>query len=49
MSNELEEKILGLYAKGVSTRDIQDTLGELYGVDISPARSARSPTKPRSW
>jgi putative transposase len=34
-TNELEEKILGLYAKGVSTRDIQDTLGELYGVDIS--------------
>jgi putative transposase len=34
-TNELEEKILGLYAKGVSTRDIQDTLGELYGADIS--------------
>lgn len=34
-TNELEEKILGLYAKGVSTRDIQDTLGELYGVDVS--------------
>ena len=36
-SNELEEKILGLYAKGVSTRDIQDTLGELYGVEVSPS------------
>ena len=35
-TNELEEKILGLYARGVSTRDIQDTLGELYGVDVSP-------------
>ena len=34
-TNELEEKILGLYARGVSTRDIQDTLGEMYGVDIS--------------
>jgi putative transposase len=34
-TNELEEKILGLYARGVSTRDIQDTLGELYGVDVS--------------
>lgn len=32
-----EEKILGLYARGVSTRDIQDTLGELYGVDASPS------------
>jgi hypothetical protein len=26
-TNELEEKILGLYARGVSPRDIQDTLG----------------------
>jgi transposase-like protein len=36
-SNELEDKILGMYAKGVSTRDIQDTLAELYGVDVSPS------------
>jgi len=36
-TNELEEKILGLYARGVSTRDIQDTLNELYGVDVSPS------------
>ena len=35
-SNELEAKILGLYAKGLSTRDIQSTLEDLYGVDISP-------------
>jgi len=28
-TNELEEKIIGLYAKGMSTRDIQDTLHEL--------------------
>jgi putative transposase len=34
-TNELEEKILGLYGRGVSTRDIQDTLGELFGVDVS--------------
>lgn len=34
-TNELEEKILGLYAKGVSTRDIEDTLNELYGVSVS--------------
>jgi putative transposase len=36
-TNELEEKILGLYARGVSTRDIQDTLTEMYGVDVSPS------------
>jgi len=34
-TNELEEKIIALYAKGVSTRDIQETLQELYGVDVS--------------
>ena len=34
-TNELEEKIIALYAKGVSTRDIQDTLHELYGVEVS--------------
>jgi putative transposase len=34
-TNELEEKIIGLYAKGMSTRDIQDTLHELYGVELS--------------
>jgi len=36
-SNELEAKILALYAKGLSTRDIQTTLEDLYGVDISAA------------
>ncbi|MDP9312781.1 MAG: IS256 family transposase [Chloroflexota bacterium] len=34
-TNELEEKIIALYAKGVSTRDIQETLHELYGVEVS--------------
>jgi putative transposase len=30
------EKILALYAKGMTTRDIQDIVQELYGVDVSP-------------
>lgn len=34
-TNALEEKIIALYAKGVSTRDIQATLRELYGVEVS--------------
>jgi putative transposase len=34
-TNELEDKIIALYAKGVSTRDIQETLQELYGVEGS--------------
>ena len=36
-TNELEDKIIGLYAKGVSTRDIQSTLQDLYGVEVSAA------------
>ena len=34
-TNELEEKILGLYARGVSTRDIEETLQDIYGVSVS--------------
>jgi transposase-like protein len=33
----IEEQILALYARGISTRDIQDHLHQLYGIDISPA------------
>lgn len=36
-TNELEDKIIGMYAKGMSVRDIQDQLEELYGVEVSPA------------
>jgi len=35
-SNEIEQKITAMYAKGMSTRDIQDMLAELYGIDVSP-------------
>ena len=42
-TNELEEKIIGMYARGtlkvrsaLSVRDIQETLHELYGVEVSP-------------
>src|SRR5512140_1124038 len=44
-TNELEDKIIAMYAtlaphasagEGMSVRDIQDTLKELYGVDVSP-------------
>lgn len=31
-----DEKIIALYARGMSTRDIQAHVGELYGVAISP-------------
>jgi len=35
-TNELEDKIIGMYAKGLSVRDVQDTLEELYGIEVSP-------------
>jgi len=35
-SEILDEKILSLYARGMSTRDIRDQIEELYGVAISP-------------
>ena len=31
-----DEKIIALYARGMSTRDIQAHMRELYGIDISP-------------
>ena len=32
----IEEKIISMYAKGMTTRDIQTHLTELYGLDVSP-------------
>jgi putative transposase len=33
----MDEKILSLYAKGMSTRDIESSLKELYEVEVSPS------------
>jgi putative transposase len=32
-----DDKIVALYARGMSTRDIQSQLKEIYGVDVSPS------------
>lgn len=32
--NEFDKKIIGLYARGMSTRDIQAELEELYCIDV---------------
>lgn len=32
----IEDKIISMYAKGMTTRDIQAHITELYGIDISP-------------
>ncbi len=44
-SNEIEEKIMDMYAKGNSIRDIQDMLQELYGVEVSPDTISKSTDK----
>jgi putative transposase len=33
---DFDQKILALYAKGMTTRDIQEIVHELYGVEVSP-------------
>jgi len=32
----IEDKVISLYARGMSTRDIQDQIKDLYGIDMSP-------------
>jgi putative transposase len=34
-TNEIEQKIIAMYAKGLTTRDINDHLDDIYGVSIS--------------
>ena len=40
-TNDIERQIIAMYAKGMSTRDIEDHLREIYGVDVSPALVSR--------
>lgn len=35
MSDKIEETIISLYARGMSTSDIEDQVKDLYGVDVS--------------
>lgn len=32
----LEDQVVAMYAKGMSTRDIEDHLKDIYGIDVSP-------------
>lgn len=36
-SNQLEDQIIAMYAKGMSTRDIEDHMKEIYGIEVSSA------------
>ena len=42
-----DEKIVAMYARGMTIREIQGFLQEQYGTEFRPSSSARSPT--RSW
>lgn len=35
MSQEIEDAVLSFYAKGMSTADIEEQIGEMYGVELS--------------
>lgn len=34
--SELEDKVLSMYAKGMTVRDIQEHLADIYGAEVSP-------------
>jgi len=36
-ANEVEDQIIAMYAKGMSTRDIEDHLRDIYGIEVSAA------------
>lgn len=40
-SNQLEDQVIAMYAKGMSTRDIEDHMRDIYGVDVSPTMVSR--------
>ena len=40
-TDEIEQKIMAMYAKGMSQRDIEDTLKEIYGSEISQGLISR--------
>ena len=35
-TNEIEQKIIAMYSKGMSVRDMEDSVREIYGADVSP-------------
>jgi len=35
MSDKLEQTIIGMYSRGMTTRDIEEQIKEIYGVDVS--------------
>lgn len=40
-TDEVEKRVLAMYAKGMSTRDIEDHLRDIYGIDASASLISR--------
>ncbi len=40
-TDEIEQKIMAMYSKGMSQRDIEDTVRDIYGVDVSASLISR--------
>ncbi len=40
-TDKIEQKIMAMYAKGMSQRDIEDTIREIYGADVSQGMISR--------
>jgi len=40
-TDEIEARVLAMYSKGLSTRDIEDHLRDIYGVDVSASLISR--------
>jgi len=38
---DLQDKIIAMYSKGMTTRDIQDFVQDMYGIEISPSLISR--------
>ena len=41
ISQDIEEKILSMYAKGMTTSDIEDHIRDIYGIDVSDTTVSR--------
>lgn len=41
LTQDIESKIISMYAKGMSTGDIEDHVKDLYGLDISDSTISR--------
>jgi putative transposase len=39
--DDLEDKVVALYSKGMTTRDIQEIMEDMYGVELSPSLISR--------